>query len=64
MSDTPEPTLADFVSATPEQIRDLAAAISEQAAAIATGRLVGPLSMAVARILSNAETLRAWVPKP
>jgi hypothetical protein len=48
------------MSATAEQIAELAAAIADQADAIATGRLVGPLAGATARLLDNARTLDAW----
>ena len=41
-------------------IQDQARAIAMQAEAIASATVVGPLSAAARRLLSNAETLVAW----
>lgn len=56
--------MSDENKAADQQVRELAEVISTQAQAIAEGRLVGPLSMAVDRLVGNVSTLRAWVPKP
>lgn len=41
-------------------VRELAAAIADQATAIAEGKVVGPVYGAVARLVANADTLRIW----
>lgn len=41
-------------------IAELAAAIANQAEAIASGTLVGPQLAAARRLLANAQTLVAW----
>lgn len=50
-------------AATPQQIRELAQAISDQAQAIADGKIpAGRLHAQVARLLGNVDTLKAWTP--
>jgi hypothetical protein len=50
------------MTATEQQIRDLAATIADQAQAIADGTLTGPLYAHARLVLRNAELLAAWVP--
>jgi hypothetical protein len=50
------------MAATGQQIVELARTIASQATAIAEGTLTGSLYGAACLIMSNAETLKAWVP--
>lgn len=50
------------MTATTAQRRDLAAAIAQQATALAEGTVTGPEHGAVARLVANVETLAAWTP--
>jgi hypothetical protein len=47
--------------ATEEQITELANAISNQAQALAEGRLKGPRYAAIKRMQNNLDTLAQWV---
>lgn len=46
--------------ASPEQIREQAAAVAALAQALADGTLVGPRYPAVLRLVDLVDTLRAW----
>jgi len=52
------------MTATEQQIRDLAATIADQAQAIRDGTLTGPLYAHARLIRNNAETLAAWAVMP
>lgn len=48
------------MSATQQQVQELAQAIANQAQALADGQVIGPVYASVRRLAANVETLKAW----